>query len=69
MTLLNWTHMQARVTKVTYRAVGRFENLRGNYKKKAFQKECGFDSVVIFLLKYGGNNCPPTPDSDGPAMV
>ena len=27
------------------------------------QKERGFDSVVIFLLKYGGNNCPPTPDS------
>ena len=65
--------MQARVTKVTYRAVGRLENLRGNYKKKAFQKEHGFDSVIIFLPKYGENDCltvlPPPPSSDGPGMV
>ena len=65
--------MQARVTKVTYRAVGRFENLRGNYEKEVFQKENGFDSVIIFLSKYGENDClpllPPSPGSDGPGMV
>ena len=64
--------MQARVTKVTYRAVGRFGNLQGNYKKKAFQKEHGFDSFIIFLPKNGGNDflplLPPYPGSDSPGM-